>query len=142
MFLGRFAHNLDTKGRLAIPAKFRGALAQGLVVTRGIDPCLTVYPMAYWQELAARVSALSITDTNARQFQRMFFAEAMDGELDGQGRVILPPELRRFAGIEREATVIGMNTHIEIWDPTRYGAASELTEEGGAAIAQRLADLI
>lgn len=142
MFLGRFSHNLDAKGRLAIPAKFRGSLADGLVVTRGIDRCLSVYPMAAWQTLAERVSALSISDPDARQFKRMVFAEAMDEELDAQGRIVLPPELRRYAGIDREAVVVGMNTYVEIWDPARWEAMSLAAEDEGASIAQRLADLI
>jgi len=142
MFLGRFSHNLDTKGRLAIPAKFRGTLADGLVVTRGIDRCLSAYPLSAWQTLAERVSALSISDPDARQFKRMVFAEAMDEELDGQGRIVLPPELRRYAGIAREAVVVGMNTYIEIWDPARWEAMSAAAEDEGASIAQRLADLI
>jgi MraZ protein len=142
MFLGRFSHNLDAKGRLAIPAKFRGTLADGLVVTRGIDRCLSVYPMAAWQTLAERVSALSISDPDARQFKRMVFAEAMDEELDSQGRIVLPPELRRYAGIDREAVVVGMNTYIELWDPARWEAMSLATEDEGSSIAQRLADLI
>ena len=142
MFLGRFSHNLDAKGRLAIPAKFRGALADGLVVTRGIDRCLSVYPLTSWETLAARVSALSISDPDARQFKRMVFAEAMDEELDAQGRIVVPPELRRYAGIEREAIVVGMNTYVEIWDPTRWSALSATVEDEGSSIAQRLADLI
>lgn len=142
MFLGRFSHNLDAKGRLAIPAKFRGSLADGLVVTRGIDRCLSVYPMAAWQTLAERISALSISDPDARQFKRMVFAEAMDEELDAQGRIVLPPELRRYAGIEREAIVVGMNTYVEIWDPARWEALSVTVEDEGSSIAQRLADLI
>jgi MraZ protein len=142
MFLGRFSHNLDAKGRLAIPAKFRGALADGLVVTRGIDRCLSVYPLIAWQILAERISALSISDPDARQFKRMVFAEAMDEELDAQGRIVVPPELRRYAGIEREAIVVGMNTYVEIWDPARWSALSATVEDEGSSIAQRLADLI
>ena len=142
MFLGRFSHNLDTKGRLAIPAKFRAALGEGLVVTRGIDRCLSVYPLAAWQALAERISALSISDPDARQFKRMVFAEAMDEELDGQGRIVLPPELRRYAGIDREAVVVGVNTYIEIWDPARWDEQSIKVEDEGATIAQRLATLI
>ncbi len=142
MFLGRFSHNLDAKGRLAIPAKFRGALADGLVVTRGIDRCLSVYPLTAWETLAARVSALSISDPDARQFKRMVFAEAMDEDLDAQGRIVVPSELRRYAGIEREAIIVGMNTYVEIWDPTRWSALSATVEDEGSSIAQRLADLI
>jgi MraZ protein len=142
MFLGRFSHNLDAKGRLAIPAKFRSELAEGVVVTRGIDRCLSVYPLAAWQILAEKVSALSISDPDARQFKRMVFAEAMDETLDGQGRIVLPPELRRYAGIDREAVVVGMNTYVEIWEPGRWANLSAAVEDEGASIAQRLADLI
>lgn len=142
MFLGRFSHNLDAKGRLAIPAKFRGALADGLVVTRGIDRCLSVYPLAAWQTLAERISALSISDPDARQFKRMVFAEAVDEVLDSQGRIVVGAELRRYAEIEREAVVVGMNTYIEIWNPERWERLSTTVEDEGASIAQRLADLI
>ncbi|HEU5329789.1 MAG TPA: division/cell wall cluster transcriptional repressor MraZ [Thermomicrobiales bacterium] len=142
MFLGRFSHNLDAKGRLAIPAKFRSELAEGVVVTRGIDRCLSVYPLAAWQTLAEKVSALSISDPDARQFKRMVFAEAMDETLDTQGRIVLPPELRRYAGIDREAVVVGMNTYVEIWEPGRWENLSAAVEDAGASIAQRLADLI
>jgi MraZ protein len=142
MFLGRFGHNLDAKGRLAIPAKFRGELAEGLVVTRGIDRCLSVYPLAAWQTLAERVSALSISDPDARQFKRMVFAEATDEALDSQGRLLVPPELRRYAELDREAVVVGMNTYVEIWNPARWAGLTAAVEDEGATIAQRLADLI
>ncbi len=142
MFLGRFSHNIDAKGRLAIPAKFRGELTDGVVVTRGIDRCLSVYPLAAWATLAERISALSISDPDARQFKRMVFAEAMDELLDGQGRIVVPPELRRYAEIDRETVVVGMNTYLEIWNPARWEALSTTVEDEGATIAQRLADLI
>ena len=142
MFLGRFSHNLDAKGRLAIPAKFRGALADGLVVTRGIDRCLAVYPLSAWQALAAKIDALSTADADARQFKRIVFAEAVDGTLDGQGRIVVPPELRRYAGIEREVFVVGVNTSLEIWDAARWEALNAAAEDEGADIAQRLAALL
>lgn len=142
MFLGRFSHNLDSKGRLAIPAKFRGSLAVGLVVTRGIDRCLTVYPLVAWQRLTERIEALSVSDPDARMFRRMVFAEAADEEPDAQGRIVLPPELRRYAGIEREAIVVGVNSYIEVWEPARWEALNAATEDEGVNIAQRLANLI
>ena len=142
MFLGRYAHTLDAKGRLAIPARFRDAMAEGLVLTRGIDRCLTLYPMVAWRPLAEKVSALPITDPDARNLRRLFFAEASDLALDGQGRILVPPELRRYAGLEREALVVGMDTAIEIWSPERWQAVETLMEAEGAAIAQRLAMMI
>ncbi|MGN6675205.1 MAG: division/cell wall cluster transcriptional repressor MraZ, partial [Thermomicrobiales bacterium] len=85
---------------------------------------------------------LSISDPDARQFKRMVFAEAMDETLDMQGRIVLAPELRRYAGIDREAVVVGMNTYVEIWEPGRWENLSAAVEDEGASIAQRLADLI
>jgi MraZ protein len=142
MFLGRFLHALDTKGRVAIPARYREALAEGVVVTRGIDRCLSVFPMATWLPLAAKVDALPITDPDARTFRRMVFAEAARLELDAQGRILLPPELRRFAELDRDAFVVGVNTSLEIWNPERWNAVNAVMDHDGAAIAQRLAALI
>jgi MraZ protein len=142
MFLGRHAHNLDAKGRLAIPAKFRDELASGVVLTRGIDRCLTLYPMAAWLPLAEQVSALPISDPDARAFRRLVFADAVDLGLDAQGRILLPPELRAFADIDREAIVIGVNTYLEIWSPAHWEAVNAAIDSDGAGIAQRLASLI
>ena len=142
MFLGRHAHNLDAKGRLAIPARFRDELAAGVVLTRGIDRCLTLYPMAAWIPLAEQVSALPISDPDARTFRRLVFAEAVNLDLDAQGRILLPPELRSYSGIDREAIVIGVNTYLEIWSPERWEAVNAVIDSDGAEIAQRLASLI
>ena len=142
MFLGRYQHTLDAKSRLAIPARFREELAEGMVLTRGIDRCLSLYPMAAWRPLAEKVSALSISDPDARAFRRLVFAEASDLTLDAQGRILIPPELRRYAGLERDALIIGMDTALEIWSPERWQAVEALMDADGAAIAQRLASLI
>jgi MraZ protein len=142
MFLGRFSHTLDTKGRLAVPARFRDELDAGVVITRGIDRCLALYPMATWSALAEKVSALPMTDPNARAFRRLVFAEAADLALDGQGRILLPPELRAYAAIERDATVVGVNTYLEIWSPANWEAVNAILDADGAGIAERLASLI
>lgn len=142
MFLGRFAHNLDTKGRLAIPARFRSVLEDGVVLTRGIDRCVTAYPMTAWNELAGKISALSMTDPNARQFRRMMFAEAANLDLDGQGRIVLPAALREFAGIDREVVVVGVNSSFEIWSPERWQHMEAVVDDDGEAIASHLAGLL
>jgi len=142
VFLGRHAHGLDAKGRLAIPARFREELASGLVLTRGIDRCVALYPLASWNLLAARVEALPIGDPDARTFRRLVFAEAVDLELDGQGRILVPPELRRYAALEREVVVIGVHTAVELWSPERWATVSAMLNNDGAALAQRLTDLI
>lgn len=142
MFLGRFAHNLDSKGRLAVPARFRASLEEGLVLTRGMDRCVAAYPMAAWEELAAKIAALPMTDPNARQFRRMVFAEAANLTLDGQGRIMVPPELREFAGIDREAVIIGVHTSFEIWSPSGWEAMQALVDDEGDAIVSQLANVL
>lgn len=142
MFLGRFSHNLDSKGRLAVPARFREALGADVVITRGIDRCLSLYPMSAWQPLAEKVSALPISDPDARTFRRMVFAEAANVEFDRQGRILIPPELRRYASLDREAVIVGMHTYVEIWSPEQWEAQAEMMDSQGSSIAQRLASLI
>ncbi|MFW6074546.1 MAG: division/cell wall cluster transcriptional repressor MraZ [Chloroflexota bacterium] len=142
MFLGRFDHNLDAKGRLALPARYRDRLADGVVVTRGFDPCLLIYPMDAWMPLAERVSQLSISDPDVRQLRRMLFAEATDLQLDRQGRILLPAGLRDYAGLDREAVVVGMHTFIEIWSPEQWGSERDALDREGSAIAERLSELI
>lgn len=142
MFLGRFEHNLDAKGRLALPARYRDRLDEGVVITRGFDPCLLIYPMVAWEPLAERVSALSISDPDVRRLRRMLFAEATDLQLDRQGRILVPAELREYAGIERQAVVVGMHTFIEVWSPEAWASQRDALDREGAGIAERLAELI
>jgi MraZ protein len=142
MFLGRFAHNLDSKGRLAVPARFRASLEDGLVLTRGLDRCVAAYPMAAWEELAGKVSALPMADPNARQFRRMVFAEAANLTLDGQGRIVVPPELREYAGIDREAVVIGVHASFEIWSLSGWETMQALVDDERDAIVSQLASVL
>jgi MraZ protein len=120
MFLGEYNHTIDEKGRLTLPAKYRAELAPGVVVTRGIDKCLFVFPMAEWQKLSEKVSALPLTDTAAREFRRLLFSGATDADLDKQGRVLLPQYLREYAGLNGNVVVAGLNTHMEIWSPEAW----------------------
>lgn len=142
MFLGSHHHNLDTKGRLAIPARFRDELADGLVLTRGFDACIALYPLAAWETLAGRINELSIADADVRQFRRMVFAEAVDVQLDSQGRILIPAPLRAFAGIEREVVVIGVHSSVEIWSPARWSSISDNLDASSDEIATRLAGML
>jgi MraZ protein len=128
MFLGEFVHTIDEKGRLTIPAKFRADLAAGLVVTRGIDRCLAIYPMEEWDRLAERVSALPVTDRRARAFRRLMFANASDAIPDRQGRVLIPPRLREYAGLNNEAIVTGLSTYVEVWSPDAWSEERQRVE--------------
>ncbi|CAN5622237.1 division/cell wall cluster transcriptional repressor MraZ [soil metagenome] len=142
MFLGRYSYAVDGKGRLAIPARFRAPLAGGLVLTRGFDRCLTLYPLDAWTPLAERIDALSIADPDGRAFRRQVFAEAADLELDGQGRILLPGALRAYAGIEREAVVVGVHSFVEIWNAAEWESMASTSQHDVEAIAKRLASLI
>lgn len=142
MFLGRHTHSLDDKGRLALPARYRAQLGEGVVLTRGFDDCILVYPPATWTPLAERVSALSLGDPDVRRLRRMLFADAVDAQLDRQGRVLVPAELRGYAGLERDAVIVGMHTFIEIWAPERWDAQRDELDREGAAFTERLAELI
>lgn len=120
MFLGRYEHSIDAKGRLTIPAKFRADLASGIVVTKGMDRCLFLFPKDGFETLAARISELPITREEAREFRRQMFADANDDYPDKQGRVIVPPYLREYAGIDSQVIVIGLNTYAEIWSAAEW----------------------
>jgi MraZ protein len=136
MFFGEFEHSIDDKGRVTIPAKFRGRLAAGLVVTKGIDPCLWLYPADAWGELAEEVNSLPITDPKAREFRRQLFGGASDAVPDKQGRVLLPPYLREYANLDSQAVVVGLYDHCEIWNIEQWRerqAQSHSDPEGRAA---------
>jgi len=121
MFLGEFTHNLDSKGRVTIPAKFRHRLMPGLVVTRNpTGGCLMLMPLDEWQTVADRVSSLPLIDKRTAQLRRALFSAAEDLKPDRQGRILISQRLREFAGIENGVIIAGMNTYIELWDPTQW----------------------
>lgn len=129
MFLGEYVHTIDDKGRLTIPAKFRGNLGTGLVVTRGMDRCLVIYPMRAWRALTERASALPMTDRTARDFRRLIFANATDTVPDSQGRINLPQPLLDYANLDGEAVIAGCDTYIELWSPEAWAGVRQRVEE-------------
>ena len=134
MFLGEFVHTLDGKGRLTIPAKFRAELDTGLVVTRGMDRCLAMFPMAAWERLAEQVSQLPMTDRRARALRRFLFSSASNVSPDKQGRILIPPRLREYADLDGEVVVAGLNTYIEIWGTGAWHDERERVEEDDVEI--------
>jgi MraZ protein len=138
VFLGTHEHTIDSKGRLAIPAKYRPDLESGMIITRSIDKCLALYPIKAFEEKAAKYRELPSSDMNARNLQRGFFASAVDCDIDKQGRIIIPAELREYAGIgtDNELTaIIGNDTFIEIWNKERWLKVQQQFEENGDAMA-------
>jgi len=137
LFFGTHTPRLDDKGRLILPAKFRDELLEGLVITRGQDRCLYVWPQAEFAALTEQMRRAPVTNKRARDFMRMLFAGASDEKPDKQGRITIPPMLREYAGLTRDCVVIGAMNRVEIWDSqfwTDYSdeqesAFSELSEE-------------
>jgi MraZ protein len=141
MFIGEYAHNLDDKGRLAIPVKFRRELLKGAVVTRGLDNCLFLYTKNEWAKLAEKLANLPISQANSRAFSRLMLAGAMDVEIDKQGRVVLPEYLRVFAGLKKSAIVAGLYSRVEIWDEEAWKKYKLQTENQSNEIAERMGEL-
>ncbi len=141
MFIGEYQHNLDEKARLAIPVKFRAALAKGAVVTRGLDRCLFVYSAAEWKKLADKLSQLPIAQANTRAFARLMLAGAMDATPDKQGRVLVPEYLREYANIKKSVVVAGLYNRLEIWDETAWKEYKTNTERESNTIAEALGAL-
>jgi len=119
-FAGEFAHSLDEKGRLAIPAKFRGRFKEGAVVTRWIGECLAIFPTSEWDKINEQIAQRPRTDPTVQEFVHFVVGGAHEAEPDGQGRIVLPGHLRQYAGLTNEAVVIGASRHLEVWEPARW----------------------
>ncbi len=141
MFVGEHRHTIDHKGRIAIPAKFRAKLAEGCVITRGLDGSLFIYTQKEWQKLSEKLSKLPIGQSDARAFARLMFSGASDVELDKQGRVVVPVHLREYAGLKNESVVCGVFSRIEIWDREKWEKYKKDSEKNSTDIAEHLGDL-
>lgn len=124
MFMGEYNHTVDAKGRLIVPSIFREQLGDEFVVTKGLDGCLFVYENTEWKVMEKKLYALPLTNANARKFSRFFLAGAAACEVDKQGRILLPSALREFAGIEKDAVLVGVGSRIEIWAKDRWMEAN------------------
>lgn len=120
MFMGEYNHTVDPKGRLIVPAKFREQLGDEFVVTKGLDGCLFVYSQEEWKRIEESLREKPLTSKDARKFMRFFFAGAANCEVDKQGRILLPANLREYAGIDKEVVSVGVFSRVEIWSKERY----------------------
>jgi MraZ protein len=123
MFWGEFSHQLDNKGRLIIPARYRGSLAQGAILTRGLDHNLVIYPQDAWRSVIEQLNQMPITHSTARALRRLMFSGAVEMGFDRQGRVVIPSYLRHYASLEDEVLIVGMETYVELWQPANWRAA-------------------
>lgn len=142
MFLGSYQHTVDEKGRLTLPAKWRSELAGGVVVTRGLENCLFVYPKSRFEEYARQVELQGIELADARAWARYLGAMAADVEPDKQGRILVPENLRKFARLDGDVVVIGAMSHLEVWNATLYEEANNKIESDAPALAERIGQLM
>jgi MraZ protein len=140
MLLGEYEHTIDDKNRLTLPAKFRSAFDGGLVLTRGIERCLSAYPRSEWAAtVASRLQELDPLSREGRLMRRYFFSGAAEAELDKQGRVMVPSSLSDYAGLGKEVVVAGIRDHLEIWDRASWRAHLDEIEGSAEDVAERLA---
>lgn len=137
MFMNEYSHTIDAKGRMILPARFREELGEKFVLSRGIDKCLTIYPMANWEKMTASLQKLSFTKSNVRTLRRFLIGSSTEMECDRQGRILIPAHLRKYANLSREAVIIGTGSTIEIWDPATLDETNS-QEDSIAELAENL----
>ncbi len=142
MFIGEYSHNLDSKGRIIIPAKFRDELHSTFILTRGFDGCLTIYSLEQWNKLFEEINKLPTTKKAAREYIRMLAGNAGECTLDNQGRIQIPTYLSGPVGITKECSIIGVNDHVEIWDKETWRNYYDMASENFEEVAENLNDLI
>lgn len=120
MLIGEYEHNLDSKGRLIMPSKLREDIGEKFIITKGLDGCLFAFSIEEWKKFEEKLRTLPISNKDARNFSRFFFAGAIDCEIDKQGRFLISSNLREFAGLEKEVIIVGMNSRLEIWSKEKW----------------------
>ncbi len=141
MFIGEYTHSIDDKNRLAVPIKFRNKLAEGAVVTKGLDDCLFLYPQGEWGKIADKLSNLPISQSGARAFARLMLAGAMDVDIDRQGRITIPSYLKEYAGIKNSVVVAGLFNRLEVWSVEKWNQYKKEKEKESSNIVEQLGDL-
>jgi MraZ protein len=141
LFLGEFEHSIDDKGRLAVPARFRPPLEDGLVITRGLDRCLVIWDSKSWRVVSDVVRGLNLWQSDARRMQRLLFSGASTAQLDKLGRVVIPHYLRAYAGLDTDVVVVGLADRIEVWSRTEWQRERADAERDSAELAEHLARL-
>jgi MraZ protein len=140
VFLGEYQHSVDSKGRLVLPARFRDRLERGLVVTKGQERCLYVFPIDKWDQEVEQVNNLPRTDRRSRNYARSFFGSASDQQLDGQGRIQIPQPLRDYASLAKDVVVIGVADRVEVWNVESWEEVSGEADEQFAGIEEALSE--
>lgn len=141
MFYGEYQHTIDPKGRVIVPSKFREGLGENFIVTKGLDNCLFAYSAEGWERIISKLMTIPLTDKDGRAFVRFFTAGAAECELDKQGRILLPQNLRDYAGLTKDLSVTGAITRVEIWDRDRWTSHSGYYNDNMDKIAEKMSSL-
>jgi len=141
MFIGEYNHSIDKKSRLIIPVKFRSSLGNNFILTKGLDNCLFIYPEDEWKILENKLKSLPLTRKDARAFVRFFFSGATECELDKQGRILIPSNLKKHAKLDKEATIIGVSNRVEIWSSDEWMKYNEDDDLSYENIAEKMSEL-
>ena len=141
MLIGEYKHTLDPKKRLSLPSKWRKEIGKKLVVTRGLDNCLFVYPIAEWKKITDKVSELPLGQADTRSFNRFFLSGAVEVEVDSVGRILVPDFLKDFGKLDAKVVLAGIHDRIEIWDETRWEAYKKSIEAEADSLAEKLGDI-
>ena len=141
MLIGEYIHTLDTKKRLSMPSKWRKELGKNLVITRGLDNCLFVYPLKEWQKITEKIGQLPLGQADTRGFNRFFLSGAVEVEVDSVGRILVPDFLKVFAGLENSVVLAGIHNRIEIWDEKKWLSYKNSIEQEADALAEKLGEI-
>ena len=140
MLIGEYQHTLDSKKRLAVPAKLRKEVGEKAVLTRGLNNCLSLYPLAEWQKLTDKLSQLPTGQGDSRGFSRLIFSGAMEVEMDQLGRILVPDYLKDYAGLKQKTVIVGVNNRLEVWDEERWNTYKAEMEKMTDIIAEKLGE--
>jgi MraZ protein len=141
MFMGSYDHKIDGKGRLVMPAKFRSQIGDTVICTVGLDNCVAVYPVDSWNQYLQKLQSLPFTKGQARQFMRTLLGAAEELPVDGQGRILLSARLRKYADLQSDVVVNGVNDHLEIWNGEKWNVSNDEMLEKFTSLAEGVSDL-
>jgi MraZ protein len=141
MLIGEYKHSLDQKSRVSLPSKFRGELGRRVVLTRGLDNCLFLYPVKEWQRISSRLAERGFGQADTRGFNRFLFSGAADIRVDSIGRILIPDFLKEFAGLSSEVVFAGVHNRVELWNEQAWDAYKQRIEKQGEVLAEKLGDI-
>ena len=138
LFFGEFEYKIDEKGRVPIPPKFRSALREGVILTPGLEKCITIYPLPEWKKVADALTTGTVGPSKMRRLNRAIFATAFSLEVDRQGRIALPVPLRQYASIEGDVVIAGVNNYLELWDKELWETEKSVSQEQAGQIIESI----